>query len=61
VGGHDIPGDVYLPLADFAAIYDNSDGEKILVAERRKHGQLVIHDADRWAKIELGSNAGPRS
>ena len=65
--GHGIPNDVvvprywaglanlqllYLPLADVAVIYDNSDGHGTLIAERLKKGSLVVHDADRWATIE---------
>ena len=66
-GGHGIPNDVvvrrywaglanlqllYLPLADVAVIYDNSDGQGTLIAERLKERSLVIHDAHRWATIE---------
>jgi len=47
---------MYLPLADAAAIYDNADGKGMLIAERSKNSSLIIHDADRWAKIE---GAGP--
>jgi predicted ABC-type ATPase len=66
-GGHGIPDDVvvrrywaglsnlrllYLPLADIAVIYDNSDGQRTLIAERLPKGSLVVHDAGRWATIE---------
>jgi predicted ABC-type ATPase len=66
-GGHSIPADVvvrrywagltnmrrlYLPLADVAAIYDNSDEGRTLIAERIPEASLVIHDAARWAMIE---------
>jgi predicted ABC-type ATPase len=66
-GGHAIPRDVvirrwkagsanmrnlYLPLSDVAAIHDNSDGTRILVAERTPDAPLVVHDAARWAMIE---------
>lgn len=66
-GGHAIPSDVvirrwksglanmrnlYLPLSDGAAIHDNSDGTRILVAERTTDAPLVVHDAARWAMIE---------
>jgi predicted ABC-type ATPase len=66
-GGHAIPGDVvvrrwkaglanmrnlYLPLSDGAQIHDNSDGTRILIAERTPQGQLVVHDPARWAMIE---------
>jgi predicted ABC-type ATPase len=70
-GGHNIPGDVivrrywaglsnmrllYLPLADVGTIYDNSDEQGMLIAERPANGSFVVHDADQWAKIE---RAGP--
>jgi predicted ABC-type ATPase len=66
-GGHRIPDDVvvrrywaglanmrqlYLPLADAASIFDNSDGALTLIAERTPEGSFVIHDASRWAAIE---------
>ncbi len=66
-GGHGIPDDVvvrrywaglanlqllYLPLAEVAVIYDNSDGQRTLIAERLPKGSLVVHDANRWAMIE---------
>ncbi len=66
-GGHDIPADVvvrrywaglanmrhlYLPQADVAAIYDNSDEGRVLIAERMPGAPLVVHDAIRWATIE---------
>lgn len=66
-GGHDIPVDViyrryaagvsnlvnlYLPLADEAEIYDNSDRMRVLIAERQEGGILVVHDSNRWAKIK---------
>jgi len=65
-GGHYIPDEVvirrywaglsnmrqlYLPVADVAAIYDNSDGGRTLIAERLHEGSLIVHDAARWAKI----------
>jgi predicted ABC-type ATPase len=65
-GGHRIPEDVivrrylsglrnmrdiYLPLADEAFIYDNSDGSGLLIAERREVTQLIIHDQHRWDRI----------
>jgi predicted ABC-type ATPase len=43
--------DIYLPLADEAFIYDNSDGSGLLIAERREATQLIIHDQDRWGRI----------
>jgi predicted ABC-type ATPase len=66
-GGHGIPADVvvgryhaglrnlchlYLPLADVAAIYDNSDEGRVLIAERMPETSLAVHDAARWAMIE---------
>jgi predicted ABC-type ATPase len=66
-GGHAIPPDVirrryvggirnmlrlYLPLADDASVYDNSDGELTKVAERFDGADLVIRDIGRWTKIE---------
>jgi len=66
-GGHAIPRDVvirrwkaglanmrnlYLPLSDGAQIHDNSDGTRILIAERTPDVPLVVHDATRWAMIE---------
>ncbi len=66
-GGHRIPTDVvirryragirnmrdiYLPLADAAFVHDNSDGDGILIAERRGEGPLMIHDQTRWKRIE---------
>jgi predicted ABC-type ATPase len=66
-GGHSIPRDVvirrwktglenmrnlYLPLSDGAQIHDNSDGTRILIAERTPDPPLVVHDAVRWAMIE---------
>lgn len=66
-GGHAIPPDVirrrytagirnmhrlYLPLADSAAIYDNSDGRLTLIAEREAGDELVVVDRLRWSKIE---------
>lgn len=66
-GGHDIPREIiyrrywagiwnmrnrYLPLADEAEIYDNSDTGRILIAEKREGSILTIHDAERWARIE---------
>lgn len=66
-GGHSIPVDVihrryrvgvwnmrnlYLPLADDAEIYDNSDYRQILIAEKRSGLELTICDPGRWAAIE---------
>lgn len=66
-GGHGVSPDVvvrrywaglanlrqlYLPLADVAAIYDNSDEGRVLIAERTPESSLVVHDPTRWATIE---------
>lgn len=66
-GGHSIPPDVvtrryhagirnmrdlYLPLADVASIYDNSDGAGgTLIAQRTAEGHFVVRDPTRWALI----------
>lgn len=66
-GGHNVAADVvlrryfasawnmrnlYLPLAEEAEIYDNSDSRRILIAERREGLALFVHDPERWARIE---------
>lgn len=65
-GGHFIPDDVvvrrywagmrnlhrlYLPLADTAAVYDNSDRRSVFIAEKADSGNVTIHDEKRWSKI----------
>lgn len=65
-GGHAIPPDVvlrryrsglsnmkhiYLPLADEASIYDNSDPGRVLIAEKKLGAELAVHDAERWTAI----------
>ncbi len=42
----------YLPLADIAAIYDNSGNEPILVAEQFSPNGPVIYDGERWEAIK---------
>ena len=66
-GGHAVPNDVvvrryhaglrnmrhlYLPLVDVAAIYDNSDGGTVLIAERQRDASFIIHNEARWSLIE---------
>ena len=66
-GGHRIPKDVvirrysagirnmrdiYVPLSDSAFVHDNSDGEGVLIAERRANGPLAIYERNRWKQIE---------
>jgi predicted ABC-type ATPase len=65
-GGHRIPEDVihrrfwaglrnmrhlYLPLADVAAIYDNSDNGQVRIAHRDEGTELVVRDRARWKRI----------
>jgi predicted ABC-type ATPase len=69
-GGHAVPPKVvvrryraglrnmyahYLPLADVAAIYDNSGDEPILIAEGIAGADLTVRDAVRWELIERAS------
>jgi predicted ABC-type ATPase len=69
-GGHQLPKDVvirryagglknlqrlYLPIADIAYIYDNSDEGGMLIAERQPGQALVVRDDRRWRRI-LRSN-----
>ena len=69
-GGHNISEDVivrrfhaglwnmrnlYLPLADEAAIYDNTDRRRILIAEKREGMAFYVHDLERWATIEVAT------
>jgi predicted ABC-type ATPase len=67
-GGHDVPPetvtrrfyeglrnlhDIYLPIADMAFIYDNSDDAGgILFAEKRRKRDLKILDHARWRALE---------
>ena len=66
-GGHHIPDEVvirrywkgirnfyalYLPLADVAAVYDNSDDGPKLLAERLPGHGLTVYDKSTWAAIE---------
>lgn len=66
-GGHSIPPEVvvrrywaglanlhaiYLPMADVAVIYDNSDGRRTLVAERPEKGKFIVHDETRWKQVQ---------
>jgi predicted ABC-type ATPase len=66
-GGHSIPPDVirrryaggirnmqrlYLPLAENASIYDNTDGQLTLVAKRIEGSELVVCDRERWLRTE---------
>jgi predicted ABC-type ATPase len=35
-----------------AEIYDNSDKEQVLIAEKRAGHIFTIHDRERWLRIE---------
>lgn len=65
-GGHGVPDEVvvrryiaglrnmrhlYLPLADIALIYDNSDGRGTLIAERQPGEPFTVYDRTRWNLI----------
>jgi predicted ABC-type ATPase len=49
---------LYLPLADEAEIYDNTDRRRILIAEKREGLALQVHDPARWAMIEEVAGEG---
>lgn len=66
-GGHRIPDSVirrryfaglstmrhvFVPLADAALIYDNSDVRPVLIAEKRADSELQVHYTSRWRSIE---------
>jgi predicted ABC-type ATPase len=70
-GGHGIPAAVihrrfriglrnalylYLPLADTAAIYDNSGQDRKLVAEKEPGNALRVLDKKRWSEMEELAN-----
>jgi predicted ABC-type ATPase len=42
----------FLPLADVALIYDNSEDVPLLIAEKNPDISIVVHDASRWGLIE---------
>jgi predicted ABC-type ATPase len=69
-GGHDVDGDVvtrrywaglrnlhslYLPLADLALVYDNSDTGRVLVYEATS-AERIVHDPQRWRKIQKAAS-----
>lgn len=43
---------LYLPLADTAAIYDNGGETRILIAEKESGTSLRILDPERWRRME---------
>ena len=66
-GGHDVPTDIvvrrywaglenmrrlYLPLAEIAAIYDNSDAGRTLVAETMPESGFVVRHRAIWEAME---------
>jgi len=70
-GGHGLPEDVvirrywaglanmismYLPVADIAAIYENSDQKRALIAHKGMGTPLRVLDNARWLAIEKGAN-----
>ena len=43
---------LYLPLAFAASIYDNSQRDWILIAEKEPGSDLRVVDQERWLRIE---------
>ncbi len=39
---------LYLPLAEEAEIYDNSGKRRVLVAEKRADGPVIVHEQRIW-------------
>ena len=65
-GGHRVPDDIvvrrywggltnlrelYLPMADNAAVYDNTDGNRVLVVQKVPERGLIVYDEARWQRI----------
>ena len=42
---------LYLPIADIAFIYDNTDEAGTLIAERQPGQGLLVCDDERWRRI----------
>ena len=72
-GGHHIPRDVivrrywaglrdmtalYLPLADTAKIFDNSDEPAVLIASKTRDAGMMVHDRPRWTRLQRMSDEG---
>jgi predicted ABC-type ATPase len=70
-GGHNVPREtiyrrfrrglwnalyVYLPLADTAAIYDNSGQDRIVIAEKQVGQRFRVEDLSRWSEMEAIAN-----
>lgn len=66
-GGHDIPKEVierryhkgiknlfeiYLPIVDKCFIFDNSEGEQILIAEKEKGHEVFITDIEKYNSLK---------
>jgi predicted ABC-type ATPase len=73
-GGHHIPDDVitrrystglhnmrniFLPLADVAAIYDNGLEPPVLIAAKESNSSFTLRDAERWKLIEDATGERP--
>ena len=43
---------LYVPLADIALIYDNSDEGRVLIAEHSPDSHFIAHARKRWNAIE---------
>jgi len=69
-GGHGIPQEaifrryrlsvwnmlhLYLPLADTAAIYDNGERRRTLIAEKESGFPMRILDQNLWSEVEKSS------
>ncbi|MFM2392763.1 MAG: hypothetical protein RLZZ546_745 [Bacteroidota bacterium] len=44
--------DIYLPISDQVLIFDNSDGEHILIAEKSSSEELNVIDFDRFSELK---------
>jgi predicted ABC-type ATPase len=72
-GGHDIPETVivrrywtglrnmvqlYLPLADRANIYDNTDSPAVLIASKTPDTGIEVHDVEGWTSLREAAHRG---
>jgi predicted ABC-type ATPase len=70
LGGHHIPDDVvirrhrnslknllrgYLPVADSAALYDNSGEAPVLIAEKPDGQELVVYNQRVWSAMQMAA------
>ena len=66
-GGHDIPKEVierryhkgiknlfeiYLPIVDKCFIFDNSEGEQMLIAEKEKGHEVFITNIEKYNSLK---------